>query len=77
MGAGPTPGGGHCELATAALNDAVQAARQHPTDAQNLYNLLALGCRRPESIQRLQTDFIALGIPTEHLSYNQRPIPLA
>lgn len=59
--------------ATAALEAAVQAARDDPADAQRFYDLLLYGCRTPESVKKLRALFEVLGIPTQHLSYNRVP----
>ena len=57
---------------TAAIEEATQAARQDPAEAQALYNLLVYGCRTVEAETELLRTFDALGIPTLALSRNFR-----
>lgn len=51
-----------------ALEEAIQAAREDPAEAQALYAFALIGCRTPESVTRLRADFAELGIPLEILS---------
>jgi TniB protein len=52
-----------------ALEEAFQAAREDPVEAQALYNFALIGCGNAESVTRLRADFAALGIPLEHPSH--------
>lgn len=61
--------------AMAAMEEAVDAARNDPVQAQSLYDLLLYGCRTPGSVDKLRALFPELGIPTESLSYNRAPAP--
>lgn len=61
----------------AQLEEAVQAARDNPADAQRLYNLLLIGCRTPQAAERLLNDFVEAGIPTDHLSHKFPTRPFA
>ena len=60
-----------------ALEDAAQAAREDPANAQALYDLLAIGCRTPRAIEKLLANLDELGIPTRHLSHKKDLAPFA
>lgn len=59
------------------LEDAVQAARDDPADAQRLYNLCLVGCRTREAAERVLDDFIELGVPIDQLSHKPPVRPFA
>jgi len=64
-------------LLQAAIEDAVEAARDDPADAQRLYNLFIYGCRTQQSVERLRSTFAELGIPTADLSHDPDLVPFA
>ncbi len=55
---------------TAALEEAIAAARRDPANAQALYDFIRPGCRTPQAVERALATLNELGIPTEHLSHN-------
>ncbi|MGH3573445.1 MAG: TniQ family protein [Pseudonocardiaceae bacterium] len=57
----------------AVMERTVQRAREDPAEAQALFDLLVIGCRTPQSIERLEATLTALGVPTAHLSHNPTP----
>jgi len=65
------------ERVNSALEDAAQAAREDPANAQALYDLLAIGCRTPRAIEKLLANLDELGIPTRHLSHKKDLAPFA
>ena len=65
------------DRARSALEEAIQAARDDPADAQALYNVFAFGCRTPHAIKQLLATLDELGIPTDHLSHNRDLAPFA
>lgn len=52
------------------LDDAVEAAREDPAVARQLYDCTVYGCRDEESVLRLRETFAELGIPAEPVSYD-------
>jgi hypothetical protein len=64
-------------LVRGAMEEAVQAARDHPTDARALYDLLVSGCRTRQSIDQVHSDLAQLGIPTDHLSRKASSSPFS
>jgi len=65
------------ERVKSALEDAIQAAREDPANAQALYDLLVIGCRTPQAIEKVLANLAELGIPTEHLSHKKELAPFA
>lgn len=61
----------------ALLDEAVQAARDDPADAQRLYNLCTFGSRNPQAADRILDDFVNLEIPIDRLSHTPTAGPFA
>ncbi|MBW4095185.1 MAG: TniQ family protein [Acidobacteria bacterium] len=59
------------------LEAVVQAARENPADARNLYKFCLVGCRTPESVTQLRADFTALGLHLEEPSHTDDRAPFA
>lgn len=59
------------------MNEAVQAARDDPAEAQRLYNLCLIGCRTPEAAGRVRENFVELNIPIDQLSHKPTVGPFA
>lgn len=57
--------------AIAAVNEAVEAARHDPAEAQALYEMLLIGCRTTRAVERMVANLDELGIPTGRLSHKQ------
>lgn len=59
-----------------AIDAAVEAARTDPAQAQQLYNLLLIGCKTPDAVKRVLDNFVELGIPVKDLSHDTTGQPL-
>ncbi len=57
--------------ARVALEEALEAARHDPAEAQALYNLLLTGSHATHAAERVLADLAELGIPTQALSHKQ------
>lgn len=59
------------------LEAVIQAARENPAEAQNLYKFALVGCRTPESVTQLRADFTELGLHLEEQSLIEDSSPFA
>lgn len=55
----------HWQVASAALEEAIVNARQHPEEAQALFNLALFGRKDAESIRQTQAMLTDLGVPSD------------
>lgn len=53
------------------LEEAIEAARHDPKEAQAFYNVTVYACHTPRSAEQLLTTMSEVGIPTDHLSLKQ------
>lgn len=58
-----------------AAAEAVAAAKMDPAAAQQLFNLIVIGCKSPPAVERALDNFVELGIPIDTLSHNNAQGP--